>query len=150
QRVRESRERLARLLARLPSQRARILALLASSDKREAALEYETLKRLSNTVPPAALEARVWPPLERARKLYDEAFSLDPAGHWAVVQYISLSVVMRHAGRLAPGSDAADREIGKLWTLAEVQSLHDLSSDEYKRHAWALGNLIELYLLAPV
>jgi hypothetical protein len=102
----------------------------------------------------------VWPPLERARKLYDEAFRLDPAAHWAAVQYISLSVVMRHNSRVTPGADAADREVGKLWTLAEVQSLRDLSStttvtdrprrDDYARHAWALGNLIELYLLAPV
>jgi hypothetical protein len=150
QRVRESRGRLAQLLARLPSQRARILALLASSDKREAALEYEALKRSSSTVPPADLDACVWPPLERARKLYDEAFGLDPASHWAAVQYISLSIVMRHAGRPTPGADAADREVGKLWTLAEVQSLRDLSSVDYARHAWALGNLIELYLLAPV
>jgi hypothetical protein len=149
QRVRESRGRLARLLPRLPSQRARILALLASSDKREAALEYETLKRSSSTVPPAALDASVWPPLERARKLYDEAFGLDPAAHWAAVQYISLSIVMRHGGRPTPGADATDREVGKLWTLAEVQSLRDLSSVDYARHAWALGNLIELYLLAP-
>jgi glucosamine--fructose-6-phosphate aminotransferase (isomerizing) len=29
-------------------------------------------------------------------------------------------------------------------------SLRDLSSDDYARRAWALGNLIELYLLAPV
>jgi hypothetical protein len=150
QRVRESRTRLARLLDRLPSQRARIFALLASADKREAALEYETLKRLSSTVDEAALNKRVWPPLERARKFYDEAFGLDAAGHWAVVQYISLSAVMRHADRLTHGADAADGEIGKLWGLAEVQSLRDLSSVDYARHAWALGNLIELYLLAPV
>jgi hypothetical protein len=56
---------------------------------------------------------------------------------------------MRHGGRPTPGVDAADREVGKLWTLAEVQSLRDLSSVDYARHAWALGNLIELYLLAP-
>jgi hypothetical protein len=150
QRVRESRARLARLLDRLPSQRARIFALLASADKREAALEYETLKRLSSTVAEAALNERVWPPLERARKFYDEAFGLDAAGHWGVVQYISLSAVMRHAGRLTQSADAADGEIGKLWGLAEIQSLRDLSSVDYARHAWALGNLIELYLLAPV
>jgi hypothetical protein len=150
QRVREARARLARLLARLPSQRARIVALLASSDKREAALEYETLKRGSSTVPAAALDARVWPPLERARKLYDEAFGLDAASHWAVVQYISLSVVMRRANRLAENAEESNGKIGNLWTLAEVQSLRDLASDDYARRAWALGNLIELYLLAPV
>jgi CHAT domain len=149
-RVRESRARLARLLDRLPSERARIVALLASSDKREAALEYETLKRQGSTVPPAALEAQVWPPLERARKLYDEAFGFDAAAHWAVVQFISLSVVMRHGGRLPPDADPPSRDIGKLWALAEVQSLRDLVSDNYDRRAWALGNLIELYLLAPV
>jgi hypothetical protein len=150
QRVRESRARLARLVDRLPSQRARIVALLASSDKREAALEYETLKRKYSQVPEGELDARVWPPLERAGKLYDEAFSLDAAAYWAVVQYISLSVVMRHGGRQPQGADAADAEIGKLWALAEVQSLRDVSSVDYTRHTWALGNLIELYLLASV
>jgi hypothetical protein len=68
QRVRESRARLARLLDRLPSQRARIVALLASADKREAALEYETLKQ-SSAASSAALDTRVWPPLARAQTL---------------------------------------------------------------------------------
>jgi hypothetical protein len=63
---------------------------------------------------------------------------------------MSLSVVMRHAGRLTQGADAANGEIDKLWVLAEVQSLRELSSFDYARRAWALGNLIELYLLAPV
>ena len=149
-RVRESRVRLAQLVDRLPSERARIVALLASADKREAALEYETLKRQFNTISKQELDKRVWPLLERARKLYDEAFGLDAAAHWAVVQYISLSVVIRHASRLTQGDDAANGEIGKLWSLAEVQSLRELSSFDYARRAWALGNLIELYLLAPV
>jgi hypothetical protein len=96
------------------------------------------------------LNTRVWPPLERARKLYDEAFGLDPGEFWAVVQFISLSVVMRHSNRLPQDADPPSRAIGKLWSLAEVQSLRDLTRDEYKRRAWALGNLIELYLLAPV
>ena len=113
-RVRESRARLARLLDRLPSQRARIVALLASADKREAALEYETLKQ-SSTVSIATLDARVWPPLGRARKLYNEAFGLDAAAHWAVVQYISLTVVMRHSSRLTQDDAATDADIGKLY-----------------------------------
>ncbi|UQD98222.1 CHAT domain-containing protein [Bradyrhizobium japonicum] len=149
-RVREARARLARLVDRLPSERARIVALLASADKREAALEYETLKRSSSTVPMTELDKRVWPPLERARKLYDNAFGFNAAAYWAVVQYISLSVVMRHGGRLTQDADAPNEEIGKLWALAEVQSLRELSSLDYERRAWALGNLIELYILAPV
>lgn len=150
QRVRESRSGLARLAGRLPSQRARIAALLASADKREAALEYETVKRESHVSPRAALEKRVWPLLERARSLYDDAFSLDPAAHWAVVQYISLTVVLRHGAWPSRDLDPASHAIEKLWSLAEVQSLRDLSSNDYARRAWALGNLIELYLLAPV
>jgi hypothetical protein len=149
-RVRESRARLAQLVNRLPSQRARIVTLLADADKREAALEYETLKRRSSTVAEAELDRRVWPLLERARKLYDEAFGLDATAHWAVVQYISLSVIMRHGDRLKPGADAANGEIGKLWALAEVQSLREISSLDYARRVEGLGNLIELYLLAPV
>lgn len=148
-RVRESRARLARLVGRLPWLRAVIVAMLASADQHEAALEYETLKRKS-MIAPEELDKRVWPPLERARKLYDEAFHLDAAFYWAVVQYISLSVVMRHGGRLMQGADPANGEIGQLWALAEVQSLRQLSSFDYSRRAEALRSLIELYLLAPV
>jgi hypothetical protein len=154
-RVREARARLERLLGRLPAKRARIVALLASADKREAALEYETLKyhalkRGSSIVLQADLDSRVWPLLERGRENYDEAFTIDASGHWAVVQFISLSVVMRHAGRRMPDAYLPGRDIGRLWALAEAQSLRDVSSEEYERRAWALGNLIELYLLAPV
>jgi hypothetical protein len=56
---------------------------------------------------------------------------------------------MRHGGRLTLDDDVAEADIGKLRALAEVQSQRDLSSDDYMRRAWALGNLIELYLLAP-
>ena len=152
QRVRDSRGRLDRLQDRPAAQRVRIVALLASADKREAALEYETLKIKASQVSPTLLDERVWPLLERARMLYDEAFSLDPAGHWAVVQYLSLTLVLRHAGRPQPCGQAveAQEHLGKLWALAEVQSLRDLSCDEHTRRAWALGNLIELYMLAPV
>lgn len=150
ERVRASRERLARLLARQPAQRARIVALLASADKREAALEYEVLKKQFGQVPPDRLEVSVWPPLERARALYDEAFAKDPSGHWAVVQYLSLTLVLRHAGRLPLEAPSVESPIGKLWALAEVQSQRDLSSSDYARRVWALGNLVELYMLAPV
>lgn len=127
--ARVGRPRLSRLLDRLPSRRARIVALLASADKREAALEYETLKRRTDVVPSTELDTRVWPCLERARKLYDEAFGLDAKDHWAAVQFISLSMVLRHSRRLPQDADQPSRHIGKLW---------------------ALGNLIELYLLAPI
>ena len=147
-RVREARARLDRLRDRLPGRRARIVALLASADKREAALEYESLHRTTG-ITPADLETRVWAPLERACRLYDQAFGIDPGAHWAVVQFISLSVVLRHAGRPLIGLDAASRDIVKLWVLAEVQSLRDELSDDFERRAWALGNLVELYLLAP-
>src|SRR5574338_864401 len=56
---------------------------------------------------------------------------------------------MRHGERKTQDADPLSREIGKLWSLAEVQSQRDLSASDYARRAWALGNLIELYLLAP-
>jgi hypothetical protein len=163
ERVREARGRLAKLAAR-PSHKLaaldshkladrpshRIAALLASADKREAALQYETLKPGDSPVAPADLEKWVWPLLDRARKLYDEAFGLDATAHWAVVQFISLHVVMWHGGHRTQSVQAANANIAKLWALAEVQSLRDVSSLDYDRHVWALGNLIELYLLAPV
>jgi len=150
ERVRAARHRLECLLKSLFKERGRIVALLASSDKREAALEYEALRSHAKVVAEDGLATLVWPLLERARRFYDEAFGLDPGSHWAAVQYISLSVVLRGAGRLPPGDESPSRDLGKLWALSEVQSLRDLSGDNLERRAWALGNLIELYLLAPV
>jgi hypothetical protein len=79
-RVRESRAR----VDRLPSERARIVALLASADKREAALEYETLKRQFSTISTNELDRRVWPLLERARKLTTRPSASTPlrTGQW--------------------------------------------------------------------
>lgn len=149
-RVREAQARLARLSEQLPSQRARIVALLASSDKREAALEYEMLKDRDDEVSKEQKDRCVWPPLARARSRYDEAFSLDPAGHWAVVQFLSLTVLMRQCGQPEVGKDLEGRDPQKLWMLAEVQSQRDRLSGDATKRAWALGNLVELYLMQPL
>ena len=150
-RVRESRARLAQL--------ARSVAFAARAHRRAARQRRQArggagvrdAQAPSSTVSPrpnwTGACGRCWS--ARASSTTRPSAST-PLRHWAVVQYISLSVVMRHGGRLTQGADAANGEIGKLWALAEVQSLRDLSSVDYARRAWALGNLIELYLLAPV
>jgi hypothetical protein len=147
-RVKDAQKRFELLYKRLPSKRPAIVAVLASSDKRLAALEYEKIKKqYEGLVPEDSLKADVWPLLERAHKRYDEVFRIEVSDYWAVVQYISLSLLLKETGRC---DDPTNGDIEKLWTLTEVLSQKDASSTDYTKRAWALGNLIELYLLAPL
>ncbi len=148
-RVRTAKQRLARLLERHGGDRPRILGLLASTEKREAALSYEIRKRTADATAGARLMADVWTALARARQLYFDTFGLDPSSFWSAVQYLSLTIVLQLANRLPPGAETPSQAAEKLWDLAEVQSLRDLSSAKSSVREWALGNLIELYLLAP-
>jgi len=94
--------------------------------------------------------------LERARDHYWQAFLLEREGSWGIVQYLSLDLVSRHwknmnAAALAPGvlavTETRERDPASLWRLALILSTQDLSSKAPKVE-WALGNLIELYVLA--
>jgi tetratricopeptide (TPR) repeat protein len=109
------------------AERAGILSLLAATEKRLA----EILGRVSR-----AEAARA--SLEEARKLYKEAFDADPSQDWCLVQMLSLTAVLR-------GGPAVDRD---LWELARIRSEQELRIDDRRRRAWALGNLVELYLLS--
>lgn len=144
----EAKRRLEGLLDRT-EQRARIYGLLASTEKRRAEVYF------SFRGDPASRDsdqAESFKSLLQARRHYWSAFLLDPASSWAVVQYLSLDVVL---GRLyTPPVDAVEEETGEynrpetLWTLAHILSLNELKSRIESRVEWAHGNLIELYLLA--
>ena len=97
-----------------------------------------------------AAQQTFWEPLERACSLYDTAFALDSSAYWAMVQFISLSLVLEAAGRQVSGLNGEAHDLAKLWTLTEVMSIRDSASSDHSRRAWALGNLVELYMLAPL
>ena len=153
-RVRRAKQRLQATMDRHAGQRARILGLLASTEKREAALSHERALRTDATpgTPEAAAraghETDMWASLARARTLYFGCYALERTPYWTT-QYLSLTAVLRAGGRLPADADSPGRDSTALWNLAEVQALHDLTGPKPTERAWALGNLIELYLLAP-
>ena len=145
--VRSAKQRLTDLVARLPDQRGRVLNLLASTEKREAEFAHSRAVSLA-TAPDDAM----WAGLARARQLYFDHYALGRSPY-AAIQYLSLGAVLQHAGRAAGGAaggaELPGRAADKLWDLAEVQAQLDLQDPDPQIRVWALGNLIELYLLAP-
>lgn len=150
-RVRRAKQRLQDTMDRQAGQRARILGLLASTEKREAALSFERAQRTAGGAGATGRshhEAEMWASLARARGLYFSCYTLERTSYWTT-QYLSLTTVLRAGGRLPADADSPGRDSTALWNLAEVQALHDLTLSAPMARAWALGNLIELYLLAP-
>ena len=96
--------------------------------------------------------------LMSARDYYWDAFIIGRSDSWAVVQYLSLTIVMqkcrRFGARASLWASAADgreeRDPAALWSLAHLLTLYDLNSKERSTRIWAHGNIIELYLLASV
>ena len=146
-RMSEAKKRLEDLVARIPKDEAKILGLLASTEKRQAEVLYRA-GRLedSNNL------------LVQARDHYWESFLTDRAAHWAVVQYLSLALIIAQTPGLMeqeikPGSDDAvqmrpEKSPKGLWSLARLLSLYDMHRESPEVRSWAHGNLIELYLLS--
>ena len=147
-RVRAAKQRLQDTMDRHAAQRARILGLLASTEKREAALSQERRLRTPDAQQQAGHEAAMWASLGRARALYFSCYALERTPYWTT-QYLSLTTVLRCGGRLGLDAEGPGRDSAALWSSAEVQALHDAASGAPQARIWALGNLIELYLLAP-
>ena len=148
QRVRAAKQRLQATMQRHDSQRTRILGLLASTEKREAALSHQRHLRTRKPAERETQRAAMWTSLARSRGLYFQCYAQERVPYWTT-QYLSLTVVLRAGGQLDGQADSPGRDTTALWNLAEVQALHALESTQRLDRAWALGNLIELYLLAP-
>ena len=147
-RVRAAKQRLQDTMARHDAQRARILGLLASTEKREAALSHERSLRTPDLQQQAQHVADMWASLARSRALYFSCYALERTPYWST-QYLSLGAVLRGGGQLGSDAEAPGRDSAALWSSAEVQALHDATNGTPQARSWALGNLIELYLLAP-
>ena len=147
-RVRAAKQRLQDTMDRHDAQRARILGLLASTEKREAALSHERSQRTPDAPQQARHAADMWASLARSRALYFNCYALERTPYWTT-QYLSLTVVLRGGGQLGSDVEAPGRDCAALWSSAEVQALHDAANGSPRVRNWALGNLIELYLLAP-
>jgi hypothetical protein len=152
QRIETGRRRVEALVQRSREEEPKVYALLAATEKRCAEVYFSFGRTKVDGKPVATLE---WVQLLRqARQHYWDAFALRPAWSWAVVQYLSLDLVLRRLRTLTsesperPHDDHNNPEA--LWTLAHVLSMNDLRSQNEKAATWALGNLLELYVIAPL
>ncbi len=155
-RIEKSRQRLKALLTRIPDQQARIYGLLASSDKRQAEILYAASRHVDFGDKQEEYRSESGKLLVEARDYYWNSFMLDRANHWAVVQYLSLDLVLQRVPELANQSAATpdaiagrqEKNAQALWTMARLLSLYDLNTGSNKTRSWAHGNLLELYLLS--
>ncbi|HEX8188236.1 MAG TPA: CHAT domain-containing protein [Pyrinomonadaceae bacterium] len=157
----KAKHRLKALLKQLPSEGARIYGNLASTEKRHAQVHFAAAQRYLKAGD-AANHARHMKEhdelLLSARDFYWDSFMLKRSDSWAVVQYISLTVLMQKSGRFekraslpaAGGAVRDERNVEALWSLAHLLSLYDLNSEERDVKIWGHCNLIELYLLLLV
>jgi len=143
QRMRDGKQRLNDLVATIPEEEAKIYGLLASTEKRQAQVLYlVNLGAESNKL------------LVNARDHYWEAFQTNRALHWAVVQYLSLSLIVAHIPGLMEGENASrlharpEKNPKQLWSMARLLSLYDTNHERRETRSWAHANLIELYLLS--
>ncbi|WP_240975164.1 CHAT domain-containing protein [Paraburkholderia aromaticivorans] len=141
-----AKERLEAANEAYPSQRARILAQLASTEKREAQMLYHSVKSGTRTTKKAGNE--VLDKLERARTWYWQAYLLNRSHPWELVQYVSLTLFLRSLGRLPP-SDWTESKVEPLWITADAQSRNDAENGSPYDRAWAYGNIAELSLIEP-
>ncbi len=133
QKLARARQRMEELLDETLQDRVEILGLLAAAEKRVAEILHQAAKRgISIT--------GVTAKLQKAHDYYRQAFLSDHSRSWCLVQMLALTAVLK-------GGDAVE---GDLWHLARLLSLQEFQSDDRQTKAWALGNLIELYLLSAL
>ncbi|GEO04983.1 hypothetical protein AAE02nite_26470 [Adhaeribacter aerolatus] len=163
EKIKKAKEKLGRLLTRMPSEKMRILGLQASTDKRQAQIMFSvsqsSFDKLSATdreeVRKESLEL-----LRNARENYWQTFLLQRSDSWALVQYLSLKLVLNRlspengpplsADNIPPVKQEDKNKILPLWSMAKMLSEYDLRSPDLKRQIWAHSNLAELYLLSSI
>jgi hypothetical protein len=175
--LKDAKQKLEKLLTRLPSEKVRILGLLASTEKREAEIIFAPFREEpKNGRPGPQGREETLELLRRSRDHYRQTFLLDRSAVWAAVQYLSLALVIDKkrndsrnsqpdpieglesgdAGKEAPeaGDNGREEENGRRgeeqfawWSMAKQLSEHDLLSDDRQQVIWAHGNLMELHLL---
>jgi hypothetical protein len=166
ERIRRDIKRLRTLLESFQDKKARIYGLLASSAKRQAEILFAASHKVELHAPADNLDnlnvkqeeyrTESNKLLIDARDCYWNSFILDRASHWAIVQYLSLDLVVRGIPELVNQASAAPDGIsggqGKepkgLWQMAWLLSTYDLDTGTNQTRSWAHANLLELYMLS--
>jgi hypothetical protein len=171
EKIAAAKRRLQRLVDCIPAKRSRIYGNLASTEKRQGEVLYSAIHSEIFDLADEKLEES-YDLLRKARDHYWDSFLLNRAGSWAVVQYLSLTLVMQHSakfpdlnpiqgekqanaepeeqGQGPEEQETAERDLDALWSMAHLLSRYDLRSKSRTRNIWACSNLIELYMLAHV
>jgi hypothetical protein len=149
-RIEQPWERMQQLSATIPAERVDLRGLLASLAKRraEVVLLGGGLVDDSSTYDAAIIQA-CRNLLDYSRRLYGDCFDADRNALWACVQQIGLTLLLRTPDSQEKRFQSViqSRQLLELWRTSYFQSLID-SRESTPRAGWALGNLVELPLLA--
>jgi hypothetical protein len=155
--VTAAQARFEALVETQPPRRAYIYGLMASTAKRIAALHgilrsSESFQQTNtDSVLAASRRSGEVAFLTASRDHYWQSFLADRGGYWAVVQYLSLALILRESRETEWGSEVERGQSPEaLWQLAEVQSQWECAHSSLVRKQWALANLIELHVISPL
>ncbi|MDB5261637.1 MAG: hypothetical protein JWQ14_918 [Adhaeribacter sp.] len=158
EKIKKATDKLKRLLSKIPEKKVRIYGLLASTAKRQAEILFSIYSSLVEEESKEQDRKGSIELLRKSRDYYWDTFLQDRANSWALVQYLSLTVVLHNLkpfsiepnSTFPPAATKAvfDKKIHALWSMAVMLSEYDLRSPERARAVWAHSNLIELYLLS--
>lgn len=160
-RIELAKEKMEALANGVGSNSAEIFGRIASTDKRQAQLIHEETGQSNGSkvgkgskggqAQNAAAANKIKSHLNAARKNYWRSFEADRANTWGLVQHLSLCVVL-DLWRSRDNSDSktSDPDLIKWWNLAHAISRHSYDIGNKQTKAWAIGDLIELSLLASL
>ena len=160
ERIEVAKLELVALVGDVPDEmRSEVLGLLASAEKRHAEVAFWAKGAMLDFAVRTRYLDDVDRLLQRSKQAYWSCFRASPDLAWTLVQYLTLSLLLdgRHPSAEIPQSDEAPttsveregRSAVELWHVAFTLSLNDLDATP-ERVGWALGNLIELSLLAQI
>lgn len=138
-RIALAKSKLQELLIAFPSEAARIHELLGSAGKREAEIQFKNFNR------DECLKL-----LAGARDHYWSAFGKNATQHWALVQYISIDLLLRSVSSDKDIVGFNTQDCRKLWSCAHAMASSRISSHITTERCWAINSLVELHLLATL
>ena len=139
-----AKQRLQAVMDANPEQEGPILGQLATTQKREAQLLFHAIPDWAG----ASKQEKepILQGLELARDYYWKADQLEPGHPWALVQYLSLALLLRFFER----QPAPEHGILVQWLMAQARTQNIMARQSNSDLAWSYSCLVELYLLAPL
>lgn len=122
---------------RNPARLAEHLGLLGSAYKRQAEFFFQLSTRQVAEADGWSTQSKI--ALARARDCYQRGHTLLLTNHWTGVQYLSLVAIEQQT---------LEKEHDR-WCVVLFAVEQDLQDSTDEGRAWALGTLVELYLLQP-